>query len=94
MKPHWHDLLKLTPFLVGQFGFDFGSLAATLEGYFAAFLNFLLQIVVFIWNVLVYVAQYIWTALNFIGNFFYQLALDVGKAFKWIWENVIKAGLT
>ncbi len=93
-----HKLLPhgwvFVPFLVGQFGFDFGSLAGIIEGYLQAFLNFLLQILVFIWNVLVYVANYIWAALNFVANFFYTLFQDVKKAFGWLWDNVVKAGLT
>lgn len=84
----------LVPFVLGQFGFDFGSLAGIIEGYLQAFLNFLLQILVFIWNVLVYVANYIWAALNFVANFFYTLFQDVKKAFGWLWDNVVKRGLT
>lgn len=93
-----HKLLPhgwiFVPFLLGQFGFDFGNLGSILEGYLIAFLNFLLQIVVFIWNVLVYVANYIWAALNFVAKFFYTLFEDVKKAFGWLWDNVVKAGLT
>ena len=93
-----HKLLPhgwvFVPFLVGQFGFDFGNLGGILEGYISAVLQFLLQIVVFIWNVLVYVANYIWAALNFVANFFYTLFQDVKKAFGWLWDNVVKAGLT
>ena len=93
MKPHHHDLLKLLPFVVAQYGFDFGDLFAELEAFLGSILEFLLQVVVFIWNTLVYVAQYIFSALQFIANFFYQLALDIKKAFQWIWENIVKVGL-
>jgi hypothetical protein len=93
VKHHLYDLLKLAPFVVGQFGFDFGDLFATLESFLGSILEFLLQVVTFLWNVLVYVAQYIWAALNFVAKFFYTLALDVGKAFKWLWDNIVKAGL-
>lgn len=94
MRHSFLTLLKFTPFLVLQFGFDFGGLASILEGYLSAVLSFIFQVVLFIWNVLVYVAQYIWSALNFVGNFFYQLAQDIKKAFGWIWNTVIKSVLT
>lgn len=80
-------------FLQG-FGFDFGGLTDYLSGLLADLISYLLAIVQFIWSVLVAVANYIWSALNWLGHFFYTLFEDVKKAFKWIWKEVIKGGLT
>jgi hypothetical protein len=80
-------------FLQG-FGFDFGDLEDILDGLLQDFLAYLLAILQFIWSVLVFVANYIWAALNWIANFFYTLFQDIQKGLKWIWENVIKSGLT
>jgi hypothetical protein len=80
--------------LLDGFGFDFGGMGDFFGSLLANIVQFLLQILQFIWNVLVYVANYIWAALNWLGNFFYTLFQDVAKAFKWIWEKVIKLGLT
>src|SRR5208337_1258798 len=76
------------------FGFDFGGLGDILDGLLQDFLAYLLAILQFIWSVLVFVANYIWAALNWIANFFYTLFQDIQKGLKWIWESVIKSGLT
>lgn len=86
----WHWL----PFVFLQFGFDFTDFTDALAAFYGAILDFLLQVVQFIWAVLVYVANYIWAALNWLANFFYGLMQDIARAFKWIWDNIIKVALT
>ena len=91
MLRHWYLWL---PFLVGQFGFDFGGpgtflgdVLAFIEGEIVAALSFLFNLIVAVFNYLLAVAE-------FIFKFFLTLAQDIKNAFKWLWENVVKAGLT
>jgi hypothetical protein len=91
---HWAGHNHLLPWvLFAQFGFDFGGLLGFLEGILQGILDAIIQVFQFIWNVLVYVAQYIWAGLNFVAHFFYQLALDIKNAFKWLWDNIVKRAL-
>jgi len=88
---HWP---LIVPFLVGQFGFDFGDITSVLLSYLSDLVSFLLAAVSYIWSVLVYVANYIWGALNWVWNFVYNLFKNIAAAFKWIWDNIIKGALT
>jgi len=94
VKHRWLDLLFTAPFVFLQFGFDFGGLLGTLEGYFAAILEFLIQVIQFIWQVLVAVANYLFAVLQFVWKFVTTLFADISKGFKWIWNTVIKGALT
>lgn len=79
---------------VGQFGFDFGGDGGFLGGLLSSIIGVIVEIFSFIWNVLVAVANYLLAVLQFIWKFFGTLFEDVKKAFGWIWDKVIKAGLT
>jgi hypothetical protein len=79
--------------LLQGFGFDFGDLTAIIAEYLQNVIAFLVAIVSYIWNVIVFLGTYLWVALNWIAHFFYGLFLDVQKAFKWLWTNVVKGGL-
>jgi len=94
MRHDWHNLLPLVPFLVGQFGFDFGSIGDFLLGLLSDLINFLLQVLQFIWQALIAVANFIFSVLQFIYKFLTTLFADISRAFKWIWNTVIKGALT
>lgn len=79
---------------VGQFGFDFGGDGGLLGGLLQGILDLIVTVLSFIWNVLVAVANYLLTVAQFIFKFFQTLFDDVKKAFGWIWDKVIKGGLT
>lgn len=88
---HWHIWI---PFLLGQFGFDFtgpgtflGDVLAFIQGEIVAALSFLFNLIVAVFN-------YLLTVAEFIFKFFLTLATDIKNAFKWLWDNVVKVGLT
>src|SRR5260370_41464917 len=94
MRQDWDNLIPLVPFLVGQFGFDFGSIGGFLAGLLTDLLNFLIQVVSYIFQLLVAVANFIFSVLQFIYKFLTTLFADISRAFKWIWNTVIKGALT
>jgi len=94
VKHGWHNLLPFVPFLVGQFGFNFGDIGAYLEGLLVDLINFLVAVLDYIWQVLVVVANFIFSVLQFIWKFATTLFADIERGFKWIWQTVIKGALT
>ena len=93
--PAWvSHLLTALPFFVAQFGFDFGGLGDALLGFFANILAFLEQVIVFIWNTLVYVANVLWAVIQAVGQFLLKMLSTIGRAFTWLWDNVVKKVLT
>ena len=88
---HWHIWI---PFLLGQFGFDFGGpgtffgdVLAFIEGEIVAALSFLFDLIVV-------VANFLLSLIQFVFHFFLTLATDIKNGFKWLWDNVVKVGLT
>lgn len=88
---HWYIWL---PFLIGQFGFDFfgpgtffGDVLAFIQGEIVAALAFLFNLIVAVANFLISIAE-------FIFRFFLTLMRDIKNAFKWLWTNIVKVGLT
>lgn len=98
MTPHLHDLAhRLAPvtfFVVAQFGFDFGGIGDALGGLLGTIETIVAEVFAFLWNVLVAVFNYLLSGLIFLLNFFYGLMVDVGNAFKWLWQNIVKVALT
>ena len=87
---HWYIWL---PFLLGQFGLDFGGpgtflgdVLAFIEGEIVAALSFLFSLIV-------NVANYIIAGVNFTFGFFDTLAQDIKKGFKWLWDTITKISL-
>lgn len=79
---------------VGQFGFDFDGNGSVLGGLLSEVVGIIVSLFSFLWNVLVAVANYLLAVAQFIFNFFKTLFDDVKKAFGWIWDKVIRTGLT
>lgn len=86
----WHVL----PFVVAQFGFDFGDPGISGIPAVDAVIGLIISVASFLWNALVTVANYLFAVLQFIWNFLLTLMQDIKNAFKWLWDNVVKAGLT
>ena len=87
---HWHIWL---PFLVGQFGFDFGGpgtffgdVLAFIEGEIVAALSFLFNLVVAVANFLLAVDEFIF---GFVGEVF----RSIKNIWKTIWDNIVKITL-
>lgn len=90
MLRHWYLWL---PFLVGQFGFDFGGPGTFLGDALAFIEGEIVAAISFLFNLLVAVANYIIGGVNFTFGFFDTLAQDVKKWGKWIWEQITKISL-
>lgn len=88
---HWHIVL---PFLVAQFGFDFGGDAGFLDTVLGFFEQLFSQVFALLFNLIVAVANYLLAVAEFIYNFFLQLVLDIKNAFVWLWDHVVKVVLT
>lgn len=89
-------LLHLAPwfFLIGQFGFDFGDSGTGNTGFLEAQIATIAAALQYVWSVLVAAFNYLFAVLQFIWNFLLTVLQDIKKAFFWLWDNVVKAGLT
>ncbi len=94
MRHNWHNWLLLAPFLLGQFGFDFGDNGSGDISTVDFIIAQIIGVISYIWAVLVAVANFIFSVLQFIWKFLTTLFADISKAFKWIWQRIIKEGLT
>ncbi len=91
MLKHWYIWL---PFLLGQFGFGFGG-SGTFFGDVLAFIEGeIVAALTFLYNLLVVVANFLLSLVQFVFHFFLTLAQDIKNAFKWLWTNIVKEGLT
>jgi hypothetical protein len=90
-----HLLQHLPWFIVfAQFGFDFGDPGIGGISIIDQVIGFIVSVFAASWGALVKVVNYIFAVLQFIWNFLYTLMLDIKKAFGWLWDSVIKGGLT
>lgn len=90
-----HLLQHLPWFLVfAQFGFDFGDSGTGNTGFLEAQIATIAAALQYVWSVLVKAFNYLFAVLQFIWNFLLTVLQDIKKAFFWLWDNVVKAGLT
>jgi hypothetical protein len=94
MRSLLHTLPWFIPFVVGQFGFDFGDPGLGDISIVDAVVGLIVSVASFLWNALVAVANYLFAVLQFIWNFLLTIFNDIKNAFKWLWDNVVKVGLT
>jgi hypothetical protein len=87
---HWHIVL---PFVVAQFGFDFGGDAGFLDTVLGFFEQLFAQIFALLFNLIVAVGNYLLAVDEFIYGFSVTLFKDVKGAFSWLWEQISKITL-
>lgn len=90
------NLLHIAPlfFLVGQFGFDFGDSGTGSPGFLQAQIAAIAAALQYVWSVLVAAFNYLFAVLQFIWKFLLTVLQDIKKGFGWLWDSVVKAGLT
>jgi hypothetical protein len=83
-------LLTILPFVILQFGFNFGGFFNGISTLLGTVARLIAQVFAFLWNVLVTVFNFLLELVTLVFNFFLKLALGIRKMFTWLWEHAVK----